>query len=144
MTFRKDNITIDTPSERKLVVNKGYCPHCGDQLISRHIHDFVTCSCGKSSLDGGLDYVRTLGDTVTEPLYLDDNYEEIRKHHSRGGRGKDGTLALTWTPLKDMSNKWLQACIDYNFEWKMGNSVTTHLYAKELEYREENDIFIND
>lgn len=46
------------------------CNMCGDVIVSKHRHDFVTCSCQAVSLDGGGDpYVRILG----EP----DNWEEV-------------------------------------------------------------------
>ena len=36
------------------------CNHCNDEIESKHRHDFVTCKCGKISVDGGKDYGRTL------------------------------------------------------------------------------------
>lgn len=37
------------------------CRHCGDVIESKTVHDFVTCSCGKVSVDGGKDYLRRCG-----------------------------------------------------------------------------------
>lgn len=37
------------------------CKHCGFVCVSRHRHDFVTCSCGKVSADGGSDYLKRCG-----------------------------------------------------------------------------------
>ena len=34
------------------------CTHCGDIIESKYRHDFVTCSCGRVSVDGGHDYIR--------------------------------------------------------------------------------------
>lgn len=34
------------------------CNHCGDIIESKHIHDFVTCSCGRCSVDGGHEYLK--------------------------------------------------------------------------------------
>lgn len=34
------------------------CPHCQDRIRSMHRHDFVTCKCGKTSVDGGGEYDR--------------------------------------------------------------------------------------
>lgn len=42
----------------KLIKNRIKCNHCGDIIESKHRHDFVKCSCGKISIDGGLDYQR--------------------------------------------------------------------------------------
>ena len=38
--------------------NKAQCLECGSIIESKYVHDFVTCSCGKLSLDGGTDYQR--------------------------------------------------------------------------------------
>jgi len=38
--------------------NAARCKKCGDIVESRHRHDFVTCSCGQTSVDGGHDYIR--------------------------------------------------------------------------------------
>lgn len=43
---------------RKLIKNMIKCKYCGDVLQSFHVHDFKTCSCGRVSIDGGLDYAR--------------------------------------------------------------------------------------
>lgn len=36
------------------------CPVCGDKIWSRHRHDFRSCECGYSNIDGGRDYIRTV------------------------------------------------------------------------------------
>lgn len=38
--------------------NSVHCIACGDDIVSRHVHDFVTCSCGSVSVDGGHEYLR--------------------------------------------------------------------------------------
>ena len=37
-------------------MNRIRCNKCNDLLHSKHVHDFVTCSCGAVSVDGGDDY----------------------------------------------------------------------------------------
>ncbi len=37
------------------------CTHCGTFIYSRAGHDFISCTCGKSSIDGGFGYVRVVG-----------------------------------------------------------------------------------
>jgi len=37
------------------------CTSCGDQIQSWHRHDFVTCGCGATSIDGGSSYTRIVG-----------------------------------------------------------------------------------
>jgi len=43
-----------------LIRNAAKCLHCGTVIESKHSHDFKTCTCGKISIDGGLDYSRKL------------------------------------------------------------------------------------
>lgn len=47
---------------RKIKRNAIRCNHCGDVIESRNSHDFVICSCGTCAVDGGLDYLRRMGD----------------------------------------------------------------------------------
>jgi len=37
------------------------CLNCGDFIFSSHRHDFVTCTCGSISVDGGQEYLRRVG-----------------------------------------------------------------------------------
>lgn len=39
-------------------MNRAKCRLCGDVIISTHRHDFVSCSCGEISVDGGGAYNR--------------------------------------------------------------------------------------
>ena len=34
------------------------CNKCNDEIESTFRHDFVTCSCGNVSVDGGFDYIK--------------------------------------------------------------------------------------
>lgn len=34
------------------------CRNCGDEITSKHRHDYVRCSCGDLAIDGGNDYTR--------------------------------------------------------------------------------------
>ena len=42
----------------RIIKNAIKCNHCGDIIESRYRHEFVTCSCGKCSVDGEHDYLR--------------------------------------------------------------------------------------
>lgn len=42
----------------KIIRNTIKCKHCGDIIESTSCHNFVTCSCGCCSVDGGHDYLR--------------------------------------------------------------------------------------
>lgn len=53
----------DVYAERiKLTRNRCKCNKCGDIIESKSVHDFVRCSCGACSTDGGLDYIHRSGD----------------------------------------------------------------------------------
>lgn len=44
--------------KRRITKNAVKCKICGDIIESTYRHDFVTCSCGNVSVDGGHDYLR--------------------------------------------------------------------------------------
>ena len=41
----------------KIIKNAIQCKKCGDIIESTNVHDFVPCSCGACSMDGGHDYL---------------------------------------------------------------------------------------
>jgi len=47
----------------KIISNKAMCTNCESIIESFHRHDFVTCKCGKISVDGGKDYLRRVGES---------------------------------------------------------------------------------
>lgn len=50
---------------KKIIQNRGiYCTYCGDVVVSTSRHDFRYCRCGKSFVDGGLDYLRCGGESI--------------------------------------------------------------------------------
>ena len=42
----------------KIITNKIQCNFCKDIIESKSVHDFITCKCGRVSVDGGKDYLR--------------------------------------------------------------------------------------
>ena len=47
---------------KKLIKNKWKCLYCNDIIESKHQHHFISCKCGKMSIDGGTSYIRLIGD----------------------------------------------------------------------------------
>jgi len=45
-------------NEERIIRNSVRCGLCGDEIESRHRHDFVQCRCGNVAVDGGHDYLR--------------------------------------------------------------------------------------
>lgn len=130
---------------RQIVRNMAQCLKCKDVITSYHGHDYKTCTCGSLSVDGGMNYLKRAGEISNckeLSIYSDVPFEVIRENFHRGGRGKDGTQPLTWTPMDKMSNAWLENCITYNENGGQGDSFANKMYRKELEYRKENNIFI--
>jgi len=136
--------------EPRIICNRIQTPD-GTILISHHRHDYQTYT-DKNGLeymvDGGQDYLRRnvhYEAPHTElSVYDTALFEEIRKVFHRGGRGKDGRQPLTWIPLDQMSDEWVKACIVYNKERGLNKSFASKMYRKELKYRKENNIKIQE
>ncbi len=43
---------------KKIIKNAARCTRCGDVIESKSVHDYVTCSCGSISVDGGTYYLK--------------------------------------------------------------------------------------
>ena len=56
---------------KKIIRNAIKCKHCGDVIESTYCHNFVTCSCGCCSVDGGLDYLRRCFKNSEEEDFID-------------------------------------------------------------------------
>lgn len=54
-----------------IVQNAVSCNSCGDMIISKHRHDFVTCTCGAISVDGGQAYLRRVGGNLEKEAFAD-------------------------------------------------------------------------
>ena len=55
----------------KIIKNSIKCNHCGDIRTSVQAHDFVTCSCGCCSVDGGSEYLKRVC------LHTQDDFAEV-------------------------------------------------------------------
>ena len=54
--------------------------NCGDVIESKHVHDFVTCSCGTVSCDGGLSYARRGFKNSPDDFTDMCEYEDVNKN----------------------------------------------------------------
>ena len=57
-----------------IIQNAVNCLSCGDLIVSKHRHDFVTCTCGSISVDGGQSYLRRAG-SLAPGSYVDHSWE---------------------------------------------------------------------
>lgn len=61
--WRTTPVTIHRTGSINFPIRKNSirCKLCDTICTSRHVHDFVTCECGKVAADGGLDYLKRIG-----------------------------------------------------------------------------------
>ena len=118
----------------QIVANRVQCLVCLDIIESRFGHDFVTCACGSTSVDGGKDYQRVLGSNWKDvSVTTDDPFEVQREVFTWKTYGKTSMEEPKIVPLKDLTSDDLQAIIDTQMHIK--GTWVEELMKKELEYR---------
>ena len=120
---------------RQIVYNAIKCLECGETIVSRSRHDYVTCECpNEAMVDGGNEYERygAIDMDKIEPkyIYADDDFEVVRKYATRGSRGVDGKQPLTYIAICDIDDDYLLAILEYGGpEWHLD------IIRKEIDYR---------
>ena len=122
---------------RQIVYNAIKCLECGETIVSRSRHDYVTCGCpNEAMVDGGNEYERygamDMDNIEAKYVYVDDDFEIVRKYAVRGSRGVDGKQPLTYIAICDMDDDYLQAVLEYG-----GAKWHLDLIRKEIKYRED-------
>lgn len=56
-------------------LNAAMCNLCGDIIRSKNKHDFRTCHCGGTSVDGGSHYAKRLGSNYENIIEMFDDAE---------------------------------------------------------------------
>ena len=107
------------------------CKKCGDEIVSRHQHDYKSCSCGACSVDGGQDYLKRSGEYWETSLTHLNSFEEIRERFEWGSYGKDGKSELKLIKLKDMQEDHILAILETQ---NLGIGLLP-LFVKELRFR---------
>ena len=64
-------------SQKVILKNQIKCNHCLDIIESKTRHDFIICSCGKVSVDGGREYLK-------RSFYFPDDYTEMTIYETMG------------------------------------------------------------
>jgi|SRR6187402_2761982 len=128
--------------EKKLIFNSVVCLQCGEQLISRHIHDYRVCGCENGTMcDGGNSYERHGGQNLdlvqSFCIYDDEPHEILRLYIERGTYGVKGDEELKYIKLKDMSDEHLKAVIEYETTHRPNNPYLKH-YKTEQKWRKKN------
>lgn len=62
------------------------CRKCHDIIESKDRHDFVTCTCGAISVDGGQDYFRRVGNFEDFEHII---YKKEKHHGNKSTRSKN-------------------------------------------------------
>lgn len=125
---------------QQLIFNSVICLSCGEQLISRHRHHFVKCSCSNETYnDGGLSYQRFGGKDLSliqsHCFYDTDDFETVRFYLERYSTGKNFDEEPKYIKLKNMSDEHLENVIKYIKEYG-GDFID--IYKKEQKYRKKN------
>jgi hypothetical protein len=121
---------------RQIVYNAIKCLECGETIVSYSRHDYNTCSCpNEAMVDGGNEYERygamDMDKIEAKYVYVDDDFEIVRKYAVRGSRGVDGKQPLTYIAICDMDDDYLQAVLEYGgADWHLD------LIRKEIAYRD--------
>ncbi len=121
----------------------------GTILVSTRVHDYKsykdTVADKYYSVDGGLEYRRISceGPYIDLSVFSNDDFSHIRTCLVRGSSGKSFDQPFKWVRLMDMSNAWLEALILWIEENQPENKYKEY-YLKEIEYRKENNIIIQE
>lgn len=136
-----------------IILNSIQCDYCGDVITSHHRHDYVSCSCGEVSCDGGRAYLKRSYNTIqgegmlpyTELFVTSSaSFEDVRNALLRGSRGVNGDQPLTWVPLSEISDDYLANLIAYQEQNMYTDSVDYKYQVMERQYRMDNNIVIEE
>ena len=78
---------------KRIIENSAKCLKYGDKIISKYRNDYITCSCGNISVDGGLDYCRRVFkdmETWIDTSILEDDTSKQSYEETIGGDVNNG------------------------------------------------------
>lgn len=94
--------------ETIIVSNQVRCNKCADEPFSSHVHDFKYCKCGNIAVDGGMSYLRRVGDidsykemSITATKKCIDDCIEALTWAEETDRNKYGTVFAIFRALRD-------------------------------------------
>jgi hypothetical protein len=130
-----------------LVTNKLQCLNCNDIIESTSRHDYVKCSCGGCTTDGGLEYLHRSTNinvkSVDLSTYSNVPHWALRHEAYRLGYGKQGAAdygTFRKTLIKDMTDEHLKALLVYCTP----TNKFMPIYLAEIEYRKQHNIVVNE
>jgi hypothetical protein len=60
--------------KKVILRNSAKCLRCGEEVESKHVHDYKPCKCGAMAVDGGLMYLKRTAEKFDE---VEDTSEEV-------------------------------------------------------------------
>ena len=88
-----------------ILSNQRKCNECGDEVYSASRHDYKTCSCGKTMVDGGMEYLRHNG--AGEEMYIivtQEHYDLMAEAIEDTSRNTLGKICNLVRVLRDEMN----------------------------------------
>lgn len=123
-----------------LLKNSIQCNHCKEEIESKYRHNFVTCKCGKVSVDGGKYYGRVLFTDLsdyTNTSIEDDGSHQLRRQYLTWGNNYDKDMnrlpKTIYNSIMDMTSEHIQAILDGG--WVKNNPFYEELFKEELKFR---------
>lgn len=114
--------------------NSIVCNNCNHEIVSRHRHDYITCSCGQVSIDGGSSYLRRGGNNyIDTSISSNDDFDKIRNKFDWGTNGIDGKQRLQYIKLKDMETTHIEAILSTQLLFKEIKKI----FKMELNFRKK-------
>ena len=113
------------------------CLNCNTEIVSNSQHDYVTCPCKKTFVDGGRVYLRFGGvlEYIKDTSIVSDDLLVIREYWTWKSYGKSGKEEGKYIILKNMDTDHIQAILDT--QWHIKETEIEELFKLELEYRKD-------
>lgn len=122
-------------NKNMIVYNAVECLECGDILHSKHRHDFQVCKCGKTGCDGGLDYLKRMGNSYKDLSLNSDSDHELIREKAKWGRNYDKDKNLLpqteWILIKDIAQDHLETLLEYTV-----SKPINKIFLQEKKYRD--------
>lgn len=91
-----------------ILSNQVKCDKCGDKPFSANVHDFRSCKCGSIAVDGGMDYLRRVGNidaytdmSIEVPQEAVDAAKDAIKWAKETGRNDLGLICAIARAFRD-------------------------------------------
>lgn len=98
-------------------INYVKCKKCEDILFSFYRHDFKSCRCEESFIDGGFDYIRYNGELLTDDIKnvmsLISSFFIWGQNYNEKNKRLPETI---YKPLKDLTTSHISGIIRYLLE----------------------------